>query len=64
MTSGLKPVDYAVELIKWARGRKYECSLRVDRESAYARTHYQASLLIARTDNLRFIIICVRSASF
>jgi hypothetical protein len=55
MTSGLRPVGHAVALIKWARGRKCECPLRVNRESAYARTHYRAILLIARTDNLRSI---------
>ncbi len=42
MTSGLRPVGHAVALIKWARGRECECPLRVNRESAYAGSNYQA----------------------
>jgi len=42
MTSGLRPVGHAVALIKWAGGRECECPLRVNRESAYAGSNYQA----------------------
>lgn len=43
MTSGLRPVTHAVALIKWAGGRECKCPLRVNRESAYAGSNYQAN---------------------
>lgn len=41
MTFNLRLVSYIVTLIKWARERKCEYSLRVNRKSTYVESNYQ-----------------------